>query len=43
MDGVWSRNSMFIEKFRDKHPDLYSNIFDIYQMMSDEKSAAKEE
>jgi len=43
MDGVWSRNSMFIEKFRDNHPDLYSNLFDIYQMMSDEKDASRSE
>lgn len=40
VDGVWRRNEMFIEKFREHYPDIFSNIFDIYEMLADEKSEA---
>lgn len=43
VEGVWDRNSMFVEKLRDKHPDLFSNLFDLYSAYIDEKGAEQSE
>lgn len=36
LNGVWDRNAAFIEKLRDKHSDLFSDIFDEFQKYMDE-------
>lgn len=44
LNGVWDRNAVFIEKMRDKHADLFSNLFDAFQARLDalaEKDAAE--
>jgi len=41
VEGRWSANEMFIEALRDRHPDLYSEVFDQFTMYCDDKSEAK--
>lgn len=36
LEGVWDRNAAFIEKLRDKHPPLFSDLFDEFQKYMDE-------
>lgn len=36
LEGVWDRNGAFIEKLRDKHPNLFSDLFDEFQQFLDE-------
>ena len=40
VQGVWDRNEMFIEKLREKHSDLFSDLFDIWSRYMDEKTGA---
>lgn len=42
VQGVWDRNEMFIEKMREKHPDLFSDLFDIWNRYMDEKTGGDE-
>lgn len=30
LEGVWNRNSMFIERLRDHHADLFNNVYDVF-------------
>ena len=40
IEGVWDRNAMFTEKLREKHPDLFSEVFDEYEKYLDDKAEA---
>ena len=36
LEGVWDRNAAFVEKLREKHPNLFSDLFDEFQQYMDE-------
>lgn len=42
LEGVWDRNSDFIERLREGHSSLYSDLFDKFQFLCDEKGVPKE-